>query len=65
MARLLVLSLGFTFFRIPKNTLVIILAPPRERDLMSGLFNQVCILGQITGAALIGAVFALLVRRAG
>jgi hypothetical protein len=64
-ARLLALNLGFTFFRTPNNMLVITLAPAHERGLVGGLLSQARTLGQITGAALVGAVFALLIRRAG
>ncbi|MCC2548581.1 MFS transporter [Hymenobacter sp. BT175] len=63
--RLVLLSLGYTLFRTPNNAQVITLAPLAERGLVSGLLMKTRTLGQITGAALVGSVFARLLSEAG
>ena len=57
-AAILLISIGLAFFQTPNNTAVMADARPEQRGLVSGLLALARNLGLITGASLMGAVFA-------
>ena len=63
--RMAIIQLGLTFFQTPNNTAVMEVALPEQRGLLSGLLSLSRTTGHITGTAVMGAVFALLVHYAG
>ncbi len=54
-----VLTPGYALFQAANNTAVMMDVLPNQRGVMSGLFNLSRNLGLITGASVMGAVFAL------
>jgi len=60
-AAMLLMSVGMSFFQTPNNTAVMADARPEQRGLVSGLLALARNLGLITGASLMGAIFALAV----
>ena len=60
-AAILLISIGLAFFQTPNNTAVMADARPEQRGLVSGLLALSRNLGLVTGASLMGAVFALAV----
>ncbi|MHA4807507.1 MFS transporter [Flavitalea flava] len=62
--RIGILQLGLTFFQTPNNATVMELAAPDQRGLLSGLLSLSRSTGQITGAAVMGTIFAILVTGA-
>ncbi|MGN8039689.1 MFS transporter [Chitinophaga sp. 22321] len=61
--RIGLIQVGLTFFQTPNNTAVMELAAPEQRGLMSGLLSLSRTTGHITGTAVLGAIFALLIRQ--
>ncbi len=59
LAPLVVLTAGYALFQAANNTAVMTNLRPDQRGLVSGLLNLSRNLGLITGASLMGAVFAL------
>ena len=57
-AAILFISVGLAFFQTPNNTAVMADARPEERGLVSGLLALARNLGLMTGASLMGALFA-------
>ncbi len=57
-AAILLISVGLAFFQTPNNTAVMAQARPDQRGLVSGLLALARNLGLITGASLMGALFA-------
>ena len=55
---ILFVSVGLAFFQTPNNTAVMADARPEQRGLVSGLLALARNLGLITGASLMGALFA-------
>jgi len=55
---ILLISVGLAFFQTPNNTAVMADAQPDQRGLVSGLLALARNLGLITGASLMGALFA-------
>lgn len=55
---ILFVSIGLAFFQTPNNTAVMADARPEQRGLVSGLLALARNLGLITGASLMGALFA-------
>lgn len=55
---ILFISVGLAFFQTPNNTAVMTDAHPEQRGLVSGLLALARNLGLITGASLMGALFA-------
>lgn len=55
---ILLISVGLAFFQTPNNTAVMADAKPEQRGLVSGLLALARNLGLITGASLMGAIFA-------
>lgn len=55
---ILLISVGLAFFQTPNNTAVMADARPERRGLVSGLLALARNLGLITGASLMGAIFA-------
>lgn len=49
---------SFAFFQTPNNAAIMVSAKPEQRGVVSGLLNLARTLGQTTGAALMGAIFA-------
>lgn len=64
-AAILLISVGLALFQTPNNTAVMANAKPEQRGLVSGLLALARNLGLITGASLIGAIFAHAVGDAG
>lgn len=58
-APLVVLTAGYALFQAANNTAVLTHIRPEQRGVVSGLLNLSRNLGLITGASLMGAVFAL------
>jgi MFS family permease len=58
-AAVLVLSPGYQLFQAANNTAVMMNVSPDERGVISGMLNLSRYLGLITGASVMGAVFAL------
>ncbi|MFD8023397.1 MFS transporter [Streptomyces lavendulae] len=56
---LVVLTLGYAVFQTANNTGVMAEVPPDRRGVVSGLLNLSRNLGLVTGASVMGAVFAL------
>jgi hypothetical protein len=54
-----ILTPGYALFQAANNTAVMMDVQPNQRGVMSGLLNLSRNLGLITGASLMGAVFAL------
>lgn len=52
------ISVGLAFFQTPNNTAVMMDAEPQQRGLVSGLLALARNLGLITGASLMGAIYA-------
>ncbi|WP_187829769.1 MFS transporter [Labrys sp. KNU-23] len=61
LAAILLISIGLALFQTPNNTAVMANARPEQRGLVSGLLALARNLGLVTGASLMGAVFALAV----
>ena len=59
LAPLIVITLGYALFQTANNTAVMTDIAPDQRGVISGLLNLSRNLGLITGASLMGAVFAL------
>jgi EmrB/QacA subfamily drug resistance transporter len=59
MAPLVVITAGYALFQAANNTAVMTNIPPDQRGVVSGLLNLSRNLGLITGASVMGAVFAL------
>jgi EmrB/QacA subfamily drug resistance transporter len=57
--RIAIIQLGLTFFKTPNNTIIMGIAQPDQRGLLSGFLSLSRILGQITGTAVMGVVFAI------
>ncbi len=58
-AAIAVLTPGYALFQAANNTAVMMDVQPNQRGVMSGLLNLSRNLGLVTGASLMGAVFAL------
>jgi MFS family permease len=58
-APMVVLTLGYALFQTANNTAVMAGVQPEQRGVVSGLLNLSRNLGLITGASLMGAVFAM------
>ena len=58
--RIGIIALGLNFFKTPNNTVVMEVARPDQRGLLSGFLSLSRILGQITGTTVIGVIFAVL-----
>jgi EmrB/QacA subfamily drug resistance transporter len=58
-APLVVLTAGYALFQAANNTAVMTTSRPEQRGVISGLLNLSRNLGLITGASVMGAVFAL------
>jgi MFS family permease len=58
-APIVVITLGYAVFQTSNNSLVMSDVPAGERGLVSGMLNLSRHLGLVTGASLMGAVFAL------
>jgi hypothetical protein len=56
---MVVITLGYAVFQTANNTLVMSDVAPDRRGLVSALLNLARNLGLITGASVLGAVFAL------
>ncbi|HUZ64306.1 MAG TPA: MFS transporter [Acetobacteraceae bacterium] len=63
--RVLPFYFGLPLFQTPNNALVMMEAPAAHRGVVSGLLSLSRILGQTTGAAVMGAVFAAFIAAAG
>lgn len=61
---ILLISVGLAFFQTPNNTAVMNDARPEQRGLISGLLALARNLGLITGASLMGAIYASVVGNA-
>jgi len=59
LAPVLILTVGYAIFQAANNTAVMIGLPPDQRGVISALLNLSRNFGLITGASLMGAVFAL------
>lgn len=58
--RIGIIALGLNFFKTPNNTVVMEMAQPDQRGLLSSFLSLSRILGQITGTAVMGVIFAVL-----
>jgi MFS family permease len=58
-APLVVITVGYALFQTANNTAVMSDIPPDQRGVISGMLNLSRNLGLITGASVMGAVFAL------
>jgi MFS family permease len=58
-APLVVITAGYALFQAANNTVVMTTSRPEQRGVISGLLNLSRNLGLITGASVMGAVFAL------
>jgi MFS family permease len=58
-APLVVITAGYALFQVANNTAVMTDSRPEQRGVISGLLNLSRNLGLITGASVMGAVFAL------
>jgi MFS family permease len=58
-APLVVITAGYALFQAANNTTVMTYSRPEQRGVISGLLNLSRNLGLITGASVMGAVFAL------
>lgn len=58
-APLLVITAGYALFQAANNTAIMATARPEQRGVISGLLNLSRNLGLITGASVMGAVFAV------
>jgi MFS family permease len=58
-APLVVITAGYALFQAANNTIVMTTSRPEQRGVISGLLNLSRNLGLITGASVMGAVFAL------
>jgi len=58
--RIGIIALGLNFFKTPNNTVVMEVAQPDQRGLLSGFLSLSRILGQITGTTVMGVIFAVL-----
>jgi EmrB/QacA subfamily drug resistance transporter len=56
---IVVVTAGYTLFQTSNNTVVMTGLPPDQRGVVSGMLNLSRFLGLITGASVMGAVFAL------
>jgi hypothetical protein len=59
---LVALTAGYALFQAANNTAVMVHVPPEQRGVISGLLNLSRNVGLITGASLMGAVFATAAR---
>jgi MFS family permease len=59
MAPLVVITAGYALFQAANNTTIMTTSRPEQRGVISGLLNLSRNLGLITGASVMGAVFAL------
>ncbi len=58
-APLIVITAGYALFQAANNTAIMTTSRPEQRGVISGLLNLSRNLGLITGASVMGAVFAL------
>jgi len=58
-APMVIITLGYALFQTGNNTAVMTGLPPDQRGVISGMLNLARNLGLITGAAVMGAVFAV------
>jgi hypothetical protein len=58
-APIVVITVGYAMFQTANNTVVMADIPPDRRGVVSGILNLSRYLGLTTGAAVMGAVFAL------
>jgi EmrB/QacA subfamily drug resistance transporter len=58
-APIVVITAGYALFQTANNTAVMMDIPPNQRGVISGLLNLSRNLGLVTGASVMGAVFAL------
>jgi EmrB/QacA subfamily drug resistance transporter len=58
--RIGIIALGLNFFKTPNNTVIMEVAQPDQRGLLSGFLSLSRILGQITGTTVMGVIFAVL-----
>jgi EmrB/QacA subfamily drug resistance transporter len=58
-APIVVITVGYALFQTANNTAVMTDIPPDQRGVMSGMLNLARNLGLVTGASVMGAVFAL------
>lgn len=61
--RIAIVQIGLTFFQTPNNAAVMELAGADQRGLLSGLLSLSRSTGQITGTAVLGTVFVIMVSR--
>ena len=59
---LVALTAGYALFQAANNTAVMVHVPPEQRGVISGLLNLSRNIGLITGASVMGAVFATAAR---
>ena len=58
--RIGIIAMGLNFFKTPNNTVIMEVAKPDQRGLLSSFLSLSRILGQITGTAVMGVIFAVL-----
>jgi EmrB/QacA subfamily drug resistance transporter len=58
--RIGIIALGLNFFKTPNNTVIMEVAEPEQRGLLSGFLSLSRILGHITGTTVMGVIFAVL-----
>lgn len=58
--RIAIIAMGLNFFKTPNNTVIMEVAQPGQRGVLSGVLSLSRIVGQITGTAILGVVFAVL-----
>jgi len=63
--RIGIIAMGLNFFKTPNNTVIMEAAKPDQRGLLSSFLSLSRILGQITGTAVMGVLFAVLSGVAG
>lgn len=55
-----IIAMGLNFFKTPNNTVIMEVALPDQRGVLSSFLSLSRILGQITGTAVMGVIFAVL-----
>ena len=58
--RIGIIAMGLNFFKTPNNTVIMEVAQPDQRGVLSSFLSLSRILGQITGTAAMGVIFAVL-----
>ena len=58
--RIGIIAMGLNFFKTPNNTVIMEVAKSDQRGLLSSFLSLSRILGQITGTAVMGVIFAVL-----